>query len=196
MKTKTLLIILAFFINSQLLINNLYPQVIQQWAARYNGPGNSVDVASSIAVDNFGNSYVTGYTKNGALDADYATIKYNSTGIQQWARTYNGLGTSVSYDEARAIAVDINGNVYVTGTSRGNGTGVDIATIKYNSSGTQQWVQRYNGPPGSGDDGGYSIAVDDFGNVYITGDSRGNGSGQDYITIKYNTDGVLQWESR
>lgn len=196
MKRKTILIIFAFFINSQFLTNNLYPQVIQHWAARYNGPGNSVDVASSIAVDNLGNSYVTGYTKNSALDADYATIKYNSSGILQWAKTYNGLGTSVSYDEARAITVDNNGNVYVTGTSRGNGTGVDIATIKYNSSGVQQWVQRYNGPPGDKDDGGYSIAVDDLGNVFVTGDSRGNGTGQDYITIKYNTNGIQQWESR
>jgi len=59
--------------------------------------------------------------------------------------------------------VDGSGNVYVTGYSIESGTYFDYATVKYNSSGVQQWVQRYNG--GSA----YSLAVDDSGSVYVTG---------------------------
>jgi len=194
MKRKTSLMVLVLILSSLFLSNNLYPQVIQQWAARYNGPGNSVDVASSIAVDNLGNSYVTGYTKVEALNSDYATIKYNSSGVVQWSQTYNGLGTSTSYDEAKSIAVDVSGNVYVTGRSRGV-SNYDIVTIKYNTDGVQQWIQRFNGA-GNGDDSGNSMVVDSLGNVYIAGESVGSTSHNlDCMTIKYNTNGILQWQS-
>jgi len=84
--------------------------------------------------------------------------------------------------------------VYVTGQSAGSGTSDDYATIKYNASGVQEWVARYNGP-GNRDDRAYAIAVDDAGNVYVTGQS-GLGIWADYATIKYNASGVEQWVAR
>ena len=78
---------------------------------------------------------------------------------------YNGPGNAD--DHAAAIAVDDSGDVYVTGSSNLPGTSYDYATVKYNSSGTQQWVTRYNGPVNGGDYGN-AIAVDSSGNVYVT----------------------------
>jgi len=166
---------------------------VQQWAARYNGPGNVGDFAHSIAIDGSGNVYVTGYSAGSGTGNDYATIKYNSTGVQQWAARYNGPGNSI--DEAYSVAVDGSGNVYVTGGSTGSGTGYDYATIKYNSAGVQQWVARYNGP-GNSSDITRSIAIDGSGNVYVTGSSVGSGTGSDYATLKYNSTGVQQWAAR
>jgi len=176
-----------------LISPNIFSQVTEEWIARYNGPGNLVDYAYSIAVDGSGNVYVTGRSYGSGTDWDYATIKYNSAGVQQWVQRYNGPGNLVDY--AYSIAVDGSGNVYVTGWSYGSGTDWDYATIKYNSAGVQQWVQRYNGPGNSYDVANY-IAVDGSGNVYVTGRSYGSGPDYDYATIKYNSAGVQQWVQR
>ncbi len=73
----------------------------------------------------------------------------------------------------------------MTGTSQGIGTNMDYATVKYNSSGIEQWAARYNGPLNAFD-GAVGIAVDSAGNVYITGYSKGVSQNFDYLTIKYS----------
>ena len=163
------------------------------WVARYNGPGNGDDVDSSIAVDSVGNVYVTGRSYGSGTYYDYATIKYNSAGVEEWVARYNGPGNGD--DRAYSLAVDEGGNVYMTGRSIGSGTYYDYATIKYNSAGGEQWVARYNGP-GNGWDGALSIAVDGDGNVYAAGRSEESGNDFDYTTIKYNSAGVEQWVAR
>jgi uncharacterized delta-60 repeat protein len=166
---------------------------VQQWLQRYNGPGNSTDVVNSIAVDGSGNVYITGFSGGSGTANDYVTIKYNSSGVQQWLQTYNGTGNS--FDNAKSLTIDGSGNVYITGYSTGSSSGEDYTTIKYNSSGVQQWLQIYNGA-GNSHDNAYSIAIDAPGNVYVTGFSSGNATGNDYTTIKYNSSGVQEWEQR
>jgi uncharacterized delta-60 repeat protein len=158
------------------------------WVARYSGPGNYRDDAYSIAVDGSGNVYVTGSSNTTPLFRECATVKYNSSGVQQWAQRYSrGFGG----DYGAKIAVDASGNVYVIVTSNGNGTS-EYVTIKYNSSGQEQWVELYNGTGNSYDDA-YSLAIDESGNVYVTGKSTGNNSDYDCATIKYNSSGTQQW---
>ena len=102
----------------------------QQWIARYNGPpGNGSDVATGIVLDDASNVYVTGRSERTTFgDSDYATVKYNSAGQQQWVVRYNGPGNTD--DRAEAMAIDPLGNVYVTGMS-GSGGDYDFLTIKY-----------------------------------------------------------------
>ncbi len=164
----------------------------QQWATTYNGPDSKHDEARAITVDASGNVYVTGYSQTSVLtNYDYATVKYNSTGAQQWAQRYNGTGND--YDRANAIAVDASLNVIVTGKSVGASTAAeDIVTIKYNNAGTQQWLQRYNGPS-NGYDEGKGLTTDATGAVYVTGYSFTTGANNDYITMKYDAAGTQEW---
>src|SRR6266853_4651107 len=115
--------------------------VYQAWVARYNGPGNGYDRAKAIAVDSSGNVYVTGVT-DGSGSPDYATVKYNSAGQQQWVARYNGPDNRD--DQANAMAIDPSGNVYVTGVSQTADSSSDWATIKYNLAGQEQRVARHS----------------------------------------------------
>jgi hypothetical protein len=171
-----------------------YPDGDTAWVRRYNGPGNSLDQAYAIAVDDSGNVYVTGYSFGSGTYGDYATIKYYPEGDTAWVRRYNGPDNSG--DQARAIAVDGSGNVYVTGPSYGSVTNYDYATIKYFPNGDTAWVRRYN-RPWNGYDWAEAIAVDGSGNVYVTGySSSGSRAGYDYTTIKYYPDGDTAWMRR
>ena len=163
------------------------PNGTQLWISIYNGPGSvsgREDNAYELAIDNTGNVYVSGSSDSSGTNRDYATVKYNTDGIQQWVSRYNGPGNYEDF--VGGLAIDGNGNVYVTGSSSGTGTGSDYATIKYNADGIQQWVERYNNGLTNFNDGASGVAVDDAGNVYVTGTSSGTGTGSDYITIKYS----------
>ncbi len=168
----------------------------QEWIQRYDGGANGEDAASTLVLDDAGNVYVTGYSTGVGSGSDFATIKYNSSGVQQWVARYNGLNSTFP-DEALAINLDAAGNVYVTGRSGSGGFFEwDYATVKYNASGVQQWAARYNGPVGDWDQSN-SVAVDDDGNVYVTGTHEfgefGGTAFHDYATIKYDSSGVTQW---
>jgi uncharacterized delta-60 repeat protein len=169
----------------------------EQWVARFNGPGlagNSADGATAIAIDDPGNIYVTGFSVSSGGDYDYAAIKYNSAGQEQWVSRYNGPGDG--WDLANDIAVDRSGNVYVTGQSIGTTyPDYDYATIKYDSTGQEQWIARYKGP-GDGEDDAVGVVLDGAGNIYVTGASEGSTGAFDYATIKYDPSGDQQWVVR
>jgi uncharacterized delta-60 repeat protein len=167
-----------------------YSQVVQQWAQRYTGALDSNDMGVSLACDNQGNVYVLASSQGSMARTDFAVIKYNSAGAQQWVQRYNS--PSNSFDQPVKLALDAAGNIYITGYSHVSGFNYDFTTIKYNNSGAQQWVKTYNGTA-SGDDRPVGMAVDAAGNVYLTGYTASTGSSVDYATIKYSTSGTEEW---
>lgn len=112
---------------------------------------------------------------------------------EEWIARHNGPANGD--DGARAIALDAAGNVYVTGRSQGEGTGLDFLTIKYDAESNELWVARYNGP-GNSIDEAVGIGLDAAGNVYVAGRSVGEDTATDYATIKYDPDGNELWVAR
>jgi len=157
--------------------------------------GTNIDWGFGIAVDNAGNAYVTGFseygdfpttagafqTSYGGGDSNAFVTKLNPTGTALVYSTY--LGSSASYDYGRGIAVDAAGNAYVTGYTDSNdfptttgafqtsfGGFIDAFVTKLNPTGTALVYSTYLG--GTGDDGGWGIAVDNAGNAYVTGSTE------------------------
>jgi len=168
----------------------------QLWAQRYNGPGNSFDAASSVAVSP-GRVFVTGESQGARSGLDYATVAYRAvSGARLWAARYNGPGNGS--DAANSVAVSPGGSrVFVTGESRGTRSGQDYATVAYSAvTGARLWAARYNGP-GNGSDAANSVAVSPGGSrVFVTGESRG-ATTTGYLTVAYSAaTGARLWVQR
>lgn len=108
----------------------------------------------------------------------------------EWGSRYNSPPDMA--DEARDIAVDALGNVYVTGSGFNNSGNLDAITIKYDAGGNQLWIRNFDRGMGN-NDFAEAIALDAAGNVYITGTSTGATSSGDVLTAKYDNAGTLQW---
>ncbi|MBN2379232.1 SBBP repeat-containing protein [candidate division WOR-3 bacterium] len=165
----------------------------EEWVSRYDGPGHDVDKPVAVEVDDIGNVYVTGMSKNEAGGYDCATVKYSPEGQELWVARY--YGSVNSHDEvigSTALALDSQGNIYVAGSSEGSTSGLDYCTIKYNAQGQELWVTRYNGQ-GNGKDQAIALTTDSSGNVYVTGSSNSSDSTKQYTTVKYNAKGLKQW---
>ena len=156
--------------------------------------GRDEDYGRGIAIDSDGNAFVTGKTwssdfptTSGAYKVTVETsgqvfvTKLNSVGSGRLYSTYLG-GKNGGYNEGNAIAVDGDGNAYITGYTlygdfpttdgafqRTKGNNRDTFVTKLNPTGSQPIYSTFLG--GSSEDEGLGIAVDGDGNAYITGET-------------------------
>jgi hypothetical protein len=172
------------------------PQGFQLWVKNYNGQGSNYDIATDIVVDNNGNVFVTGLSVGGLFAlVDYVTIKYNSSGTQQWISRYN---FSNGMDIPSGIVLDNTGNVIVSGSSASSSNNInyDFATVKYDAvTGSQMQVQRQSNI-GNAQDKVLAQTKDANGNLYVTGATSSNGIDYDVQTIKYDQSMNPIWVKR
>ncbi|HWP84784.1 MAG TPA: SBBP repeat-containing protein [Terriglobia bacterium] len=185
--------------------------------------GSKTAVGHNLKIDAAGNAYVGGRTEandfplknpmqaafGGGSDDGFLT-KLNAAGNALVYSTYIG---GSEYDQGRALAVDAQGNAYLTGiTESANfptknpiqaqfGGQQDTFVAKFNAAGNALLYSTYLG--GSGNDVGHAIAVDRTGSAYITGltnspnfptanafqSSFKGGEGNDVIVVKVNAAG-------
>src|SRR3990172_1020185 len=113
---------------------------------------------------------------------------YAQTPTLEWDRKYPNINTF--HAGAYALVVDKSGNAYITGYS--DSANSSYCTIKYSSSGVREWIKYFTGPNSAGRFT-FSISLDSFNNIYVTGYSFNEGHYFDYCTIKYDSNGVQQW---
>ncbi|HQW23270.1 MAG TPA: SBBP repeat-containing protein, partial [Bacteroidia bacterium] len=186
-----------------------------KWVKRAGGVGG--DVGWGIGVDRVGNIYSTGEFEGtaGWGPGDSMTVwgsndiyltKHSNSGQLIWAKKFG----YTSDDKARALVVDRDGNIYLTGyfsgtarfgsinvTSSGNN---DVFIAKIDSAGDPQWVRKGGG---SREDRGRGVALDRQGNVFITGTftqsanfsgTTLNSQGKNSLFVtKYDNNGNFQW---
>ena len=174
----------------------------------------------AIAVDRSGNTYAAGYADHTwgsplhafSGDNDIVVIKLNSRGVYQWHTFYGAAPTSGNDadDEANGLAVDMDGNVYLTGYSDAgwnvgaqsplhphDGIGENMFVLKLNTSGAYQWHTFYQTGRAN------AITLDSARNIYITGYSDAEFAGAIHSTagngrlvvLKFNSSGTLQWHT-
>jgi uncharacterized delta-60 repeat protein len=172
----------------------------QIWQNIYNGEGEGVDVPTAMVTDATGNTIVTGLTWSGD-SIDYLTIKYGADGTQLWDATSNPVGSD-AWNEPRAVTLDADGNVIVSGYSPNPEGWLNYYTIKYNADGAEQWNQSYHFQNLSDEEDPESpliptnsvpaaVIADSNGNIYVTGtfDTFSDRIG----TIKYTALGEEEW---
>ena len=201
---------------------------VAQWA-RTMAAGNSYSEFNNVSVASDGSVYAAGMiTGTGTFDfsnnvtaaagssgENIVLVKYNSSGMAQWARTATA-GTESYFS---SVAVSSDGSVYAAGGISGTGTydfgnGVtaagtnsssNIVLVKYNSSGVAQWARTMTA--GVIDAYFISVSVSSDGSVYAAGYITGTGtygfgnsitatgavSGENIILVKYDSSGTAQW---
>ena len=189
------------------------------WARQAGGTG--YDEGRGIVADNAGNVYVTGHFQDTASfgatnltssgQSDVFVAKYDPDGNLVWVRRVGGN----DFDEGHAIALDTAGNIYLTGTFDKNATFGSAGTLMNNSGTSDIFVAKVDPlgdfvwalkAGGGEEDNGAGIALDAFGNVYVTGffagtatfestnlTSRGGDTMRDGFLAKYNSNGALIW---
>lgn len=164
-----------------------YAQALE-WAQSIGGA--SIDDVRNMATDKDGNVYITGsiygtadFNKGGGKDTlkpygsnDIFLAKYDAAGNYKWAIKMGGTGA----DYGKGVTVDNKGNVYVTGyffgkavfnpgstdTLRAGAGFNDIYVAKYDANGNYKWAINMGGTM---QNYGYGIAVNDSGQIYVTG---------------------------
>ena len=158
------------------------------WTNLYADPHGQSGIGRQNTTDGSGNVLVTDHltNTNGAGSYYDEIIKYSNAGAALWTNYYTGAG---GYAQTFGIAVDTNGNAFVTGLTY-NGTNfyyVDptnwyATTIKYSSAGAPLWTNLCT--DANSNNLTAAIAVDDNGNVLMT---------EQTATVKYSNTGLPLW---
>lgn len=171
----------------------------EQWKRTWNGVGDNGDNMHALVRDGLNNIVLAGYTTAFDADRNFLVMKLGADGDLVWTRTFNGTSTRQSTDDAMALTVDNDHNIYAAGFVKNSGTGYDMFVCKLNKNGDSVWVYQYNDAAANETDKAIGIHVSGTGDITICGRSDQDAtaaSNDDIVVIRLNNAGVQQWMSR
>jgi hypothetical protein len=172
----------------------ILPSGAEAWITRYSPGSNLESYGNAITADDAGNVYVAGYTDPSLASSDWLVIKYNSSGIEQWADVFNGPDNGM--DEAMDIVIAPNGNPTVCGytyTLSATG-GINAFIRQYNSNGGTVWTDTWSNPSFTGTDKAYGLEYISSGDLLVGGESANiGGFNLDAFALRYDSSGSRLW---
>ena len=163
-------------------------QLTPEWISRVPVGTSLSSGTAGIHVDPDGVSYITG-TSGSSSNTDITTVSFAPDGSTRWTQTFGSPNSGA--DIASGITKGSNGVLYVIGSTPGLNNFANLLILAYDAAtGTLLKKIKYSSGPGISEFGS-SIVTDDAGNIYVTGGTVGDGP--DVMTLKFNSDGVLQW---
>ncbi|MFZ6050640.1 DUF7948 domain-containing protein [Halocola ammonii] len=162
-----------------------------QWENRYN-QSNLMDVPAKISFyGGTGSVVVTGASQYNSNSWRMVTLDINgSTG--NTSNLYWSGTSSASLDRVTDLAKDSSDNYYVVGAVENSGQGKDVTLIKLDDELDEEWSVEWNSLNDL-DDLANGVTVDGSGNVYVTGYTTNANGDRDYLLLKYDSSGSLQW---
>jgi uncharacterized delta-60 repeat protein len=160
--------------------------------------GNANDIGSAIAIDSQGRILVAGSSGNSAGNTDMVIWRFDADGA--FDTTINGSGVVINNgaagsngdDAGRAITIDSQGRILVTGSSRNSAGDTDLVVWRFNSDGTIETsfaadgIVVQNGTAGgNADDSGNAIAVNSQGRILVAGSSKNSAGNADMVVWEF-----------
>jgi outer membrane protein assembly factor BamB len=108
-------------------------------SANIPNPGNYLDEPTDIATDNDGNVFICGKFHDVTNGTDIKVIKLDASLMLEWSYQWDGNSDD---DVPNAIALDFNGNAYVTGYTNNSVSLKEMITLAIDESGNQLWEKR------------------------------------------------------
>jgi len=155
------------------------------WSRLFGGP--QIDEGRALVELPDGGLMIAGLTNSGAFGGyDGAIWRTNSSGDLLWERSFGGADWDMLY----GIDMDLEGGVWVAGTTYSMGVGGDVWLLHLDGEGQVQ----FEGSFGSDrEETGSSLRATDDGGCVITGAHVTDASDLDVLVMKFGNDGSLQW---
>jgi hypothetical protein len=159
--------------------------------------GSARDEAVAVSFDSEGNTIVAGFTDSGVSPLSGRVpflVKFDSAGNVLWSIAFEPSPSMGSYvgipGISGGLAIDCDNNIIVAGSVFLPGKDHDAFVAKFDPNGNILWYKTFGG---SKREHAYGVALDNFGNIYVSGSTNSFSANYDIFVARFDPNGNLAW---